>query len=145
MQPARALVVIVLVCSAFVTGCPETKEDLITQGNLALWRKDADGAIAQFDKALKMDPADVDAHRGMANAYDEKADPAKTEQWLRNGWKLPKLVDQDRRFFQQRLVKLLIGQADKATKPEEVEEALKGAIEVDGTSKANGLDRKSVV
>ena len=139
MSRARALFVCLAVSCAALTACPETKEDLVTQGNLALWRKDADGAIAQFDKVLKMDAADVDAHRGMANAYDEKGDDGKVEEWLRKGHTLPKLVDQDRRFFQQRLVKLFIGQAEKTEAPAAKEKALKSALEVDDAGKANGL------
>lgn len=130
----------VAVCLAgCLAGCPETKEDLLTQGNLAVWRKDADGAIALFDKVLAMDPADVDAHRGMANAYDEKGDDARAEEWMRNGGKLAGIRDADRRFFQQALEKLLLGRAQKAVAPADIEAAFRAAIELRADSRANGL------
>ena len=130
---------ILIVAAGVLGGCPETQEDILTQGNLALWRKDADGAIAQFEKALAMDPQSVDAYRGMANAHDEKGEAAKQEEWLRKGWKLEGITDQDKRFFQQSLEKMLIARAEKASAPEEKAAAFKAAIEVRSDSKANGF------
>ncbi len=140
MLPTRRVGLALFIVGGLLVGCPETKEDLITQGNLALWKKDADGAIGRFDKVLKLDAGDVDAHRGMSNAHDLKGDEATAEEWLRKGWKLPGVKDQDRRFFQKRLVKLLMARAEATTDANAKTKALRGALEVnDAHRKANGL------
>jgi len=144
MRRARNALVpttILLLAGVVLPGCPETKEDLLTQGNLALWRKDADGAIGHFNKVLAMDANDPDAHRGMANAYDEKSDAAKREEWLVKGYKLANLSDQDKRFFRDQLEKHFLAMAEKVKDADaaKYETSLVKAIEYKERSKANGM------
>ncbi len=122
---------------ALLAGCTETKEDLLTQGNLDLWRKQYDTAIKTFDRVLAMDPANADAHRGLANAYGMKEDTAKQESYLLKAYALPSLSAKEKAFFAEELEKLYLEKATKAEGEDAAyEAALKSALTYNEKSKA---------
>ena len=135
----RSITLVVLLLS--LVACEETPDELITQGNLALFRKDPDTAIVAFQKVLVTQPNSPDAHRGMANAFEEKGEHAKREEWLAMGFRLPGIKDQDARFFKQQLESYYLDKASKVKDGPAAEYAalLSKALEVNDRSKANGL------
>ena len=142
LRSAHALAIALLAGAAVLaSSCTESKDDLLVKGSLGLFRKDTDKAIQAFTAVLKMDAADPDAHRGMANAHGLQDDGlAKREEWLVKGHSLPKLSDQDRRYFGDQLEKHYLKMAAAAKDGDDAayEAALKAAVKLKDRSKAAG-------
>ncbi len=122
---------------AMFAGCTESKEELITQGNLDLWKKQPDPAIQRFQKVLAMDPNSADALRGLANAYGMKEDLAQQESFLLKAYALPSLRTKEKAFFSEELEKLYLEKAKKAEGDDKAyEAALRSALTYNEKSQA---------
>jgi hypothetical protein len=135
----RLLCSICCVCFLAI-GCTETKEDLLTRGNLDLWKKQPDAAIKIFQKVLSSDPNNADAHRGMANAYALKNDLVNREQYLSKAYVLTNLRPNEKQFFGEELERLYLEKAEASINdPAQYENLLRNALVYNEKSKAGVL------
>ncbi len=134
------LVTLVAFIASFTAGCSKSREEMVKEASILIWQNKNDEAIAILDKLLAQDPADVDALRGMANAYGKKKDTENQIKYLKAARELPNLSDENRRFFDEQLERIYLTKAEDAERIDNTtafQAALEEAVKYNEKSKAN--------
>lgn len=89
--PMIIAAVLILLAFIFIRFSPSQGTDiasLITTAQKYLVEQNYDMAIAEFEKAIELDPKNTDAYIGIAQAYELTGDTEKALEWLQKGYDL---------------------------------------------------------
>lgn len=85
---AIAAVIIAALCIKFTPNETADLDSLISTAQKYLTEQKYEQAIAEFEKAIELDPMNVDAYIGIAQAYEGLGDIGKAIEWLEKGFEL---------------------------------------------------------
>ncbi len=85
---AVAAVIIAAVCIKFNTNENYSLEAVMSTAQKYLTEQKYEPAIAEFEKAIQIDPRNVEAYIGIAQAYELIGDTEKALEWLQKGFDL---------------------------------------------------------
>lgn len=83
---AVAAVIIAAVCIKFNTNENYSLEAIMSTAQQYLTEQKYEQAIAEFEKVIQIDPRNVDAYIGIAQAYELIGDTEKALEWLQKGF-----------------------------------------------------------
>lgn len=81
-------VIIAVVCISFTPSETVDITSLVSTAQKYLVEQNYEQAIAEFEKAIQIDPMNVEAYIGIAQAYEGVGDTDKAVEWLEKGYEL---------------------------------------------------------
>jgi len=125
------LVVAAVVGLAFLLGSKPTPDELVAEGNVLVMQDRPSEALERFQGSLALDPQNVDAHRGMANAYQAIGDNVRQVEWLDRGLGLEGLKPAQEAVLRSLVCRHYLAEAVKVADvdPEGYEAALTKAVQ----------------